>query len=98
MSTKLQPAQLDQAVRAGDLASLRDQLDDLRPSEIANLISDLPPNDEALLFRCLPRDLASATFEYLPLYKQRGLLKALAHEEVADILNRMADDDRTSLL
>jgi magnesium transporter len=98
MSTKLQPAQLDQAVRAGDLASLRDQLDDLRPSEIANLISDLPPDDEALLFRCLPRDLASATFEYLPLYKQRGLLKALAHEEVADILNRMADDDRTSLL
>jgi magnesium transporter len=98
MSTKLLPQQLDQAVRAGDLASLRDQLDDLRPSEIANLISDVPPDDQALLFRCLPRDLASATFEYLPLHKQRGLLKALAHEEVADILNRMADDDRTSLL
>lgn len=98
MSTKLEPAQVDQAVRAGDLASLRDQLHDLRPSEIASLISDLPPDDQALLFRCLPRDLASATFEYLPIHEQRGLLRALAHEEVADILNRMADDDRTSLL
>jgi magnesium transporter len=89
---------LEKAVRARDLAGVRDKLDDLRPSEIANLISDLSSDDQALVFRCLPRHLAATTFEYLPINTQRGLLKALAHEEVADILNEMADDDRTSLL
>ena len=49
-------------------------------------------------FRLLPRDLAADVFEYLPLEAQERLVKAMATEEVAKILNEMAPDDRTALL
>ena len=90
---------LREAVQKRDLAAVRHELDSLRPADIANLISDATGNDErALMFRCLPRKLATETFEYLPLDEQTELIKSLADEEVAEILNKMADDDRTKLL
>src|SRR5262252_5951688 len=46
----------------------------------------------------LPRDLAADVFEYLSLEAQESLLKAMATEEVAKVLNEMAPDDRTALL
>jgi magnesium transporter len=49
-------------------------------------------------FRALPRDLAADVFEYLPLEAQQQLLRAMAREEVATILNEMAPDDRTAML
>jgi magnesium transporter len=89
---------LDKAVRTRDFTGLRDALAKLPPSEIANLIIQIHTDDQALLFRVLPRRLATTTFEYLPLEEQEELLKSLGHEEVAAILDRMADDDRTRLL
>lgn len=89
---------LTENVHAHDFAQVRDKLDDLPPSQIASLIGDLPDDEQAVAFRCLPRKLAATTFEYLPSTKQHGLLKALAHDEVAEILNTMAPDDRTVLL
>ena len=37
-------------------------------------------------------------FEYLSLEQQETLLKAMAHEDVASLLNSMAPDDRTMFL
>jgi magnesium transporter len=51
-----------------------------------------------LAFRILPRGRAAAVFEYLSRATQQSLLKAMAQDEVADILNRMAPDDRTMFL
>jgi magnesium transporter len=89
---------LDAAVRARDFSSVREALEKLPPSEIANLIIKIKTDDQALLFRVLPRKLATTTFEYLPHGEQEELLKSMGHEEVASILNSMADDDRTRLL
>ena len=93
-------AQIDlaAAVRTRDFSGLREALEKMPPSEIANLIIQIHTDDQALLFRVLPRKLAATTFEYLPLEEQEELLKSLAQEEVAAILNGMADDDRTRLL
>jgi magnesium transporter len=92
-------AELREAVRARDLANVRDQLAALPPSEIADLIADAPTlAEQALMFRCLPRKTATAVFEYMPHAQQRALLKSLGSEEVAAIINGMADDDRTKLL
>src|SRR5262245_19897170 len=90
--------ELEKALRERAFATVRDKLDNLSPSEIANVIGDAPAEEQALLFRCLPRPLATTTFVYLPLDHQHELLKSLANEEVAEILNQMSDDDRTSLL
>jgi magnesium transporter len=62
------------------------------------LLTDLSIEDQAVVFRLLPRRDAAATFEYLSQEAQEALLKALAHEEVSALLNEMAPDDRTMLL
>ena len=51
-----------------------------------------------MLLRLLPRDLAADVFEYLPLEDQENVLKALGSEQVVQILNDIAPDDRTALL
>jgi len=88
----------EDAVSARDFAGLRDAVDDLQPSELAPLIQDLPIERQTTIFRILPRRLAAATFEYLPLKEQEEMLRALAQEDVAAILNEMSPDDRTMLL
>jgi len=89
---------LDEIFRSRDFVALRDKLSGLRPSELATMIGDSEPHEQVILFRVLPRKLAAATFEYLPLEKQQSLLSAMGQSEAAAILNEMSPDDRTMLL
>jgi magnesium transporter len=91
-------ADLLNALQERDLLRTRDMLRQLSPMEIADLLSRLPVEDQVLAFRVLPRALAADVFEYMPFEQQEELLKALAREDVAAILNDMAPDDRTRLL
>ncbi len=61
-------------------------------------LGDLGLEDQVVVFRLLPRRTAAATFEYLSLDAQEALLKAMAQEDVAALLNDMAPDDRTMFL
>ena len=67
-------------------------------SDLASMLTDLPTEDQVLVFRILPRRQAAATFEYLSTDDQNALLKAMASEDVAALLNEMAPDDRTMFL
>ena len=77
---------------------LRDQLVELEPADIAEILADLPAGDQAVVFRVLPRDLASEAFAHLPFEDQEELLRNLSMEAVGEILNAMSPDDRTHLL
>src|SRR3954453_16240498 len=58
----------------------------------------MPEDDRVIIFRVLPAALAADVFEYLDVDTQQSLLRCMAHEQVAAILNEMAPDDRTALL
>ena len=49
------------------------------------------------IFRLLPKDLAADVFEYFDVDTQLSLIQLLGKEDVAAVLNEMADDDRTAL-
>ncbi|HOJ18234.1 MAG TPA: magnesium transporter [Ignavibacteriaceae bacterium] len=93
----LQP-EIKDLIDKRDFASLREVLEDWSPTDLAELITDLEVNEQAILFRILHKELATDTFEYLELDTQFGLLKALGNEEVVSILNEMSPDDRTAML
>jgi len=97
LSQLLQP-EIRALLDARDLGTLKEVLSDWTPADIAELISDLPEHEQALIFRILPRDLAADVFEYIDFDMQERLLKGLGNEEVAAILNEMSPDDRTALL
>src|SRR5438105_15111768 len=85
-------------IRSGQFATLRDELNRLRPQEIAATLDELRPDDQVLAFRILPRRLAASVFEYLSADQQGALVKAMGQEDVAALLNHMSPDDRTLFL
>ena len=90
--------ELDELIRRRDFNQLREILCDFPAQDLAEIFTDLKPDDEAVLLRILPRDLAAQVFEYLPVEDQEKMLQALGSEHVAQILNDISADDRTALL
>jgi magnesium transporter len=93
----LQP-ELIELIAKRDFTQLRAILCDFPAADIAEIFTDLNPDDEAVLLRILPHEVAAQVFEYLSLEDQERLVQALGKEEVAQILNDISPDDRTALL
>ncbi len=98
MLGKLLQPELEEMLRRGEFATLREVLEDMDPPDLAELIEELPTEEMGLLFRILPRAIAADVFEYIPLEQQDELIRAMGQEQVAGLLNEMAPDDRTALL
>lgn len=84
-------------LRAQRWQDLREALRELHPSDVSDLIIALPPEEEALIFRILPREQASEVFSYLPPDHQQGLIESLTNEQVRSVVQEMRPDDRTRL-
>ena len=92
------PSELEEALSKRDFAALRESLKNWPPPDVAGLIQPLSREDQLIILRVLPRNLAAEVFEFLDLESQQQLLKAMGQEQVAAILNEMSPDDRTLLL
>jgi len=90
--------EIESLIAERKLTILKEILTEWTPADIADLIIDLPEQDKVIVFRVLPADMATDTFEHLEFETQEELLKAMGNEEVASILNDMSPDDRTALL
>jgi magnesium transporter len=90
--------ELAELIRQRSFNQLREILCEFPAPDIAEIFTDLRPDDEAVLLRILPRNLAAEVFEHLSVEDQEKLLQALGTEQVAQILNDLAPDDRTALL
>ena len=98
MLSKLLMPEIESLIAERKLSILKEILLDWPPADIADLILDLPQQEKVIVFRVLPIDLATDTFEHLEFDTQEELLKAMGNEEVTAILNDMSPDDRTALL
>jgi magnesium transporter len=61
-------------IEARDFTTLKELFADWYPADLAGLIDDLPSEDEAIIFRLLPRKLAAETYEYFTHDRQGTLL------------------------
>jgi magnesium transporter len=95
---KILEPEIRSMIEARDFAALREVFREWPPPDVAEVILDLPEDEQVIIFRVLPHDLAADVFEYLGIEEQQQLLRAMAHEQVVGILNEMAPDDRTALL
>lgn len=90
--------EIEELIRAQQFAELRDALQYLHPSDIAEIIIDLPQEQEGIIFRVLPRRQAAQVFSYLPLEHQEELVRSISGDAMRSILENMTPDDRTRLL
>lgn len=79
-----------------NLRALRDLLLTLDPPDIAEVIEELADEDRVLVFRILPRELATDVFSELAGEVQESLMHSLGDQRIAVLLNEMAADDRTA--
>ena len=90
--------EIKELIEARNFAALREAFADWSPADIAECITDLPEEEQAIVFRLLPHVLAGDVFEYLDADTQHSVLKAMGTVDAARILNDMSPDDRTALL
>ena len=98
MVGKILLPEIEQLIDARDFAALRELFSDWPPADVAEVILDMPEDEQVIIFRVLPAALAADVFEYLDVDAQQQLLRAMAHEQCVGILNEMSPDDRTALL
>ncbi|MDQ3556663.1 MAG: magnesium transporter [Gemmatimonadota bacterium] len=85
-------------IEARRWTELREVLAGWSPPEVADLLLHLRKADRVLLFRALPRALATDAFAHLNFDDQNGLLRDLTDEETRELLAGLSPDDRTHLL
>jgi len=93
-----QTTDLERAIQTRGFVALHEMLKHWSPGTAAGLIEPRSIEEQVVAFRLLPRGLAADVFEYPSLEAQERLVKAMATEEVAKVLNDMAPDDRTALV
>lgn len=98
MPTTLELKELRKLLQDRNWNLLRALLSDMHFSDIADVIVALPPEEEGIIFRVLPREQAAQVFSYLPPEHQEELIESLSREEVRQILDEMRPDDRVRLL
>jgi magnesium transporter len=98
MVGKLLAPEIKNLIDARDFGALRELFREWPSADVADVILDLPEDEQVIIFRVLPAALAADVFEYIGIEEQQKLLRAMAHEQVVAILNEMSPDDRTALL
>src|ERR1051325_11561958 len=87
MIGSLLQADFEEIIKAKNWDELREGLAELGGADIAELIEDLPPEEEGIIVRLMPREKAAQVFEYLPVEVQRGLVKSLNTEQLQSLVN-----------
>jgi magnesium transporter len=90
--------EIEELIKERNFAALRQAFLDWAPADVAECITELPDDQQAVVFRILPHAQATDVLEYLDSDAQQVVLKAMGHAEAARILNDMSADDRTALL
>ena len=90
--------EIKELIAARNFAALREVVQDFTPADVAEIITEMHEEDQAVVFRILPHDQATEVLEYLEPDVQQSVLKAMGTSDAARILNDMSADDRTALL
>src|SRR6476646_9424201 len=98
MVGKILEPEIRSLIDARDFTAHREVFREFPPADVAEVILDMPEDEQVIIFRVLPSALAADVFEYIGVEEQQNLLRAMAHEQVVAILNEMSPDDRTALL
>jgi magnesium transporter len=95
---KLTLPEIRELIESRDCDTLREVLADWMPQDIADLLNDLEPGEDALVLAALDPELAARSFEHISPTAHEELMREMPDEELSRLLNGMSPDDRTALL
>ena len=71
MVGKILIPEIKSLIEARDFGALREIFREWPPADVAEIILDLPDDDQVIIFRVLPNALAADVFEYLDVEEQQ---------------------------
>lgn len=79
-------------------SSLKPLLAEMEPADIAELINDIDKEKVIVIFRLLPKDLASEVFVDMNVDRQKMLINSFTDNEVSNIINDLFVDDTIDII
>jgi len=79
-------------------STLKPILAEMEPIDVADIINDIDDDNVAILFRILPKDLASEVFIEMDSDKQEILIKTFTDKELSFIIDDLFIDDTIDLI
>jgi len=89
--------EIEEALDTKDLQGLRRLVENLHPADLLEILKQLPPQKQVILFRILPKGLAREVFGELEPAMAEELLHSFTFEEVHKILRELDPSDRAWL-
>ncbi len=77
---------------------LRQMLSEMNPADIAIILEEVDPKDLPVVFRILPKELASETFVELDSDMQQHLIHSFSDTELRDIMDEIFMDDTVDII
>ena len=79
-------------------ATVREQLVDMEPADVALLLSEFSEEQLPILFRLLPKELAAETFVEMDNDQQELLIRSFSDTELQEVLEEMYLDDTVDVI
>lgn len=87
-----------QLIEQKNYHTLKQDIEKIRPVDIAQLLNELEERETLLVFRLLPKGIAAEVFSHLSVEKQAELSTLVDEKELSDILGDLFFDDKIDYL
>ena len=86
-------------VKTKQFRALRAHLDEMNEVDIAEFLDELEPDQQVVVFRLLPKDVAADVFTYLEDSEdQEKIINALSDKELREVLDELYLDDTVDIV
>ena len=91
-------SELRTLIKEQQWAGARDVLENVHPSDIAEVLVRIPQSQGVQLFRALAVSVSAEVFAHLPHERQEAFIRALGSEQIGAVLSKMSPDDEARVL
>ena len=92
-------ALLLELVKSKQFRALRAHLDEMNEVDISEFLDELEPDQQVVVFRLLPKDVAADVFTYLEDSEdQEKIINALSDKELREVLDELYLDDTVDII
>ena len=85
-------------IEGKNFTRLRNMLSEMNPADIALLLEEVPSRELPVVYRILPKELASEVFAYMESDMQQLLVESFSDTELREVLEELFMDDTVALI
>ena len=98
MYDKIKNKELHSLVEEKKFRLLRDELGDMNEFDVAEFMGELDAQGSLIVFRMLPKEVASSVFAFLEPQNQEHIIKSITDKELSYIIEDLYVDDMVDML